>query len=106
LSTTELPKQDPNDVLSLLSSVFWSLHPHSKKPPTRSAKRHTAGKKMAPHSAMDTVFRTRDLVALGAALVAFFFATQSSPDTSLKLKWYIELDSQSNVSFLYKTTFT
>jgi hypothetical protein len=62
--------------------------------------------KMAPHGGMDTVFRTRDIVALGAALVAFFFATQSSPDTSLKLKWYIELDSQSNVSFLYKTTFT
>jgi hypothetical protein len=25
LSTTELPKQDPNDVLSLLSSVFFGL---------------------------------------------------------------------------------
>lgn len=45
----------------------------------------------------ESVFRTRDLIALGAALVAFFFATQSSADTSLRLKWYIELEAQSNV---------
>jgi hypothetical protein len=38
-----------------------------------------------------SAFRIRDLVALAAAAVAFFFATQSSPDSSLSLVWYIEL---------------
>ena len=41
----------------------------------------------------DAAFRTRDLVALAAAGVAFFFATQSSPDSVLKLEWYIPLNS-------------
>ena len=36
-------------------------------------------------------FRTRDLVALAAAGIAFFFATQSQPDATLRLKWFLDL---------------
>jgi hypothetical protein len=39
----------------------------------------------------DAAFRTRDAVALAAAAVAFIFATQSSPDASLQLDWYLNL---------------
>ena len=39
----------------------------------------------------DTALRRRDIVALVAAAVAFIFATQSSPDASLQLDWYLTL---------------
>ena len=39
----------------------------------------------------DTALRRRDLVALIAAAIAFIFATQSSPDASLQLDWYLTL---------------
>jgi hypothetical protein len=53
---------------------------------------------MAAKKVEESAFRTRDLLAIAAAAVAFFFATQSSPDATVHLKWYIPLPSTETAS--------
>ena len=47
---------------------------------------------MSPSSS-GGAFRAQDVVALACAAVAFLFAAQTSPDSSLRLVWYIALPS-------------